>query len=268
MSLLTEKRAQALARIRAGGSALVAFSGGVDSSLLLALAGEALGCDRVLAVTVDSPLLTRVELGVARELARGLKLEHEVAGFDPLALPELADNPPARCYHCKKKVYSMLREIARARGLAMLLDGSNADDAHDHRPGARAKAELGAVSPLQEAGLTKAEVRTLARELDLPNAKAPAQACLATRFPAGARLTREGLWRVEQAELMLRGLGFQVFRVRDHFPTARVEIALEEMPWVMIMREDMVVALREAGYQCATLDLAGYCGGGTNETKE
>ena len=154
MTTYAAKREAVLARIRAGGSALVAFSGGVDSSVLLALAGEALGRDRVLAVTVDSPFVPRVDLAVARDLARNLDLPHEVVRLDPLALPELKNNPPDRCYHCKKRVYGALCELARARGLAVLLDGSNADDARDYRPGARAKEELGAISPLAEAGLT------------------------------------------------------------------------------------------------------------------
>lgn len=261
MPPLTEKRAQVLAQIRAGESALVAFSGGVDSSLLLALAGEALGRARVLAVTVDSPFVPRADIAAARALARGLKLSHEVAAIDPLTVPELQDNPIDRCYHCKKRVYTMLRELGRARNLAMLLDGSNADDAREYRPGARAKEELGAISPLLDAGLTKAEVRQLARELGLPNADTPAQACLATRFPTGARLTRAGLLRVERAEMAVRGMGFRVLRVRDHYPAARLEIGPVELPRARELGPELLAALLAAGYQQATLDPAGYrCG--------
>ncbi|HNW92121.1 MAG TPA: ATP-dependent sacrificial sulfur transferase LarE [bacterium] len=261
MPSLAERHAALLAQLRAGGSGLVAFSGGVDSSLLLALARTALGRERVLAVTVDSPFVPRAELAAAQALAVQLDAPWEALAVDTLTVPALQTNPADRCYHCKKMLYCRLREIATARGLAMLLDGSNADDANEVRPGARAKAEVGAISPLQDARLTKAEVRALAREHGLPNADAPAQACLATRFPTGVRLTREGLRRVEQAESAVRAQGFHVVRVRDYFPCARVEVGQDELARARQEWPALAAKVQEFGYQQLELDPHGYrCG--------
>lgn len=245
-------------------SVLVAFSGGVDSSVLLALALRACGRERVLAVTIASPFIPAAEVTAARALAARLDARHEVLPADPLSLPQLRDNPADRCYHCKKMLYSALLALARARGLAAVVDGSNADDSRDYRPGSRARQELGISAPLQEAGMTKAEVRATARALGLPNAEAPALACLATRFPAGTTLTPEGLARVAQAEAAVRALGFAAVRVRVHGDLARLEVPPADLPAAAGRAAELAAAVHTAGYRYAALDLDGYRTGSMN----
>jgi uncharacterized protein len=252
-------------------SVAVAYSGGTDSSYLLAVCLDALGTERVLALTADSPLTPRTEMDDARALAIELGARHQVLPSDDLSIPSIVANPPDRCYHCKFTRFDALREIARAEGLASLVHGENADDAQDYRPGSRAAEELGVRAPLREVGLTKAEVRQLSRERGLPSWSKPANACLASRFPYGTRLTVEGLTRVEAAEEALRRTwGLRQLRVRDHYPVARLEVPAGEIPRLARPenRAAAVEALRSLGYRYVTLDLIGYRMGSLNDELE
>jgi pyridinium-3,5-biscarboxylic acid mononucleotide sulfurtransferase len=247
----------------------VAFSGGVDSAYLLSACLDALGPEKVLAVTVDSPLLPREELDTARQVAEQLGARHEIVHLDELTLPEIAENPPDRCYYCKRTRFEGLQAFAaRSAGDYALVHGENADDQYDYRPGARAAEELGVRAPLAEAGLTKEEIRILSRQRGLPTWDHPAEACLATRFPYGKALTREGLARVEAAEAALhRLLGARGLRVRDHDSIARIEVAPEMIPRVAAepLRSQITRALREAGYRYVAVDLEGYRMGSMND---
>lgn len=249
----------------------VAFSGGTDSSFLLAVCLDVLGADRVLALTADSPLTTRSELEGARALARQLGARHVVLPHDDLANPDIAANPPDRCYHCKFGRFEALLAVAHAERLAHLVHGENADDAADYRPGSRAAEELGIRAPLREAGLTKADVRALSRELRLPTWDKPPNACLASRFPYGTSLTIEGLGRVEAAEEALRRVWhLRQLRVRDHFPVARLEVPSEEIAQLAQpeARALAVAQLQALGYRYVTLDLIGYRMGSLNDDLE
>jgi len=245
-------------------SALVAYSGGVDSTLLLKVALEVLG-ERVLAVTARSPIHPASESAAAGELARRLGARHIFIEADVLDDPEFARNPPERCYLCKRRLFAGLRELAEEHGLREVVDGSNYDDLGEHRPGLRALRELGVRSPLAEAGLTKAEIRALSRKMGLPTWDKPAQACLATRFPYGELLTPEKLRRVEEAEDFLRSLGLGQLRVRSHGPLARVEVSQEEMPSLIRRAGKVVEKLKDLGYTYITLDLEGYRTGSMDE---
>jgi len=264
----TPKASHLRAIIGSLGSAAVAYSGGTDSSYLLAVCLDVLGPDNVLALTADSPLTPRAELDDARALAAQLGARHWVLPSEDLAEEAIVANPPDRCYHCKFRRFDLLWEIARGEGLDHLVHGENADDADDYRPGSRAAKELGVRAPLREAGLTKTEVRALSRDRGLPTWDRPANACLASRFPYGTRLTAEGLARVEAAEEALRRLwGLRQLRLRDHFPVARLEVLPEEIARLALPqnRGPAVEALRALGYRYVTLDLAGYRMGSLND---
>ncbi len=254
-------------RLRALPSALVAFSGGVDSSLLAVLAQAALG-GRALAATVVSPLLPRADREAAGRIAEQYGLRHVWLEINPLQHPELAANPPNRCYYCKTLVFRALRKAAADRGLAQVLDGENADDAADYRPGRQAAREQNVISPLAEAGLTKQDIRAVSRLLGLPTAERPATACLASRVPYGVPLTAEALNRIDRAETMLRGLGFVQVRVRAHGDVARIELPADDIPRAARpdVRAGMVQAVQDAGFRYAALDLLGYRTGSLNET--
>lgn len=246
----------------------VAFSGGVDSSYLLAACLDVLGPERVVAYTADSPLLPRAELETAKQVAALLGAPHGIIAFDDLSLPEVVSNPPRRCYYCKRARFEALIALARKAGGSQLIHGENADDHLDYRPGAAAAQELGVRAPLAEAGLTKAEIRALSRERGLPTWDAPAAACLASRFPYDTPLTREGLQRVEQAEeAAARISGVRQLRVRDHFPVARLETPPDDIARLAQapLREELVRALRALGYRYIALDLTGYRMGSLNE---
>ena len=253
--------------LRGIGRAAVAFSGGVDSALLAAEAHDVLGGESA-AVTIISPLLPADEREDALRLARGLKLNHFVVEMDELSDPAFAVNPSDRCYICKRMRFLRMAEWARERGFPWLLDGSNADDSRDYRPGMRALAELDGVrSPLLEAGLTKAEIRTLSRERGLFTWNKPAKACLASRIPYGEPVTREGLARVEAAERFLAGIlpPNAQFRVRSHGDLARIEAGREELPLLLEAADSIHDALQGAGFRYVTLDLKGYRMGSLNE---
>jgi uncharacterized protein len=247
----------------------VAFSGGVDSSYLLSVCIDALGPERVIALTADSPLLPRAELATAREVARLLGAQHRVIPSDDLAIPEVAGNVERRCYYCKRARFAALISLLSETKGAQLLHGENADDALDYRPGTAAAHELGVRAPLAEAGLTKAEIRALSRQRGLPTWNHPPAACLATRFPYNTPLTREGLERVEQAEDWLRqATGAQLVRVRDHHPIARIEAGAEEIARLATpeVRAAISERLHALGYRYVTLDLDGYRMGSLNAT--
>jgi uncharacterized protein len=249
-------------------NAAVSFSGGTDSSYLLAVCADLLGPDRVLALTADSPLTPREELKVARALAADLGVRHLVLDHDDLANPAIASNPPDRCYHCKLGRFQALWDVARIEGCSSLLHGENADDVGDYRPGSRAAEELGILAPLRDAGLTKAEIRSLARDGGLSNWDSPANACLASRFPYGAQLTEQGLGRVEAAEEALRHMfGLGQLRVRDYHPVARIEVPDAEIQRLAepSARRAIVRELQHLGYRTVTLDLRGYRMGSLND---
>jgi pyridinium-3,5-biscarboxylic acid mononucleotide sulfurtransferase len=244
-------------------AAVVAFSGGVDSSYLADRAHAVLGGSAV-AVTAVSPSIARRELDGARALAADRGWRHLVVGTHEVAREEYARNDPDRCYWCKTELYEVLGPIARARG-ANILVGTNLDDLGDHRPGHRAADEKGVRAPLVEAGITKSDVRALSAGLGLPTADKPASPCLASRFAYGIRVTPEGLRRVEEAEEIVRGYGFDVFRVRDHGDLARIEVLREQIPHAVQVGDEIAQRLRTLGYRYVSLDLAGFRSGSMNE---
>ena len=249
----------------------IAYSGGTDSAYLLSVCLEMLGPANVLALTADSPLTTHAEVCEAQALAAQLGARHIVIATDDLAIPQIAANPPDRCYHCKLARFSSLLEIARNEGLSSLLHGENADDEADYRPGSRAAAELGVRAPLREAGLTKSDVRRLSKSRGLSTWNKPANACLASRFPYGTPLTLEGLSRVEAAENSLRRIWeVEQLRVRDLHPLARIEVSPSDIARVAHPQNRTVAVeiLRQLGYRYVSLDLDGYRMGSLNDVLE
>jgi uncharacterized protein len=246
-------------------SALVAFSGGADSTFLAHMAGKVLKA-KVLLVTATSSTYPETECAEAVALAGQLNLPHKIIVSEELEIPGFASNPPDRCYHCKHELFTKLSAIAKESGLAVVFDGSNADDVSDYRPGRRALAELGIVSPLLAVGLTKSEIRSYSQQMGLKTAQKPAYACLASRFPYGETITKEKLSRVGAAEAALRKLGFSQFRVRSHGELARIELLPAEMEQGWKSRESILNACKTAGFTFVALDLQGYRTGAMNET--
>ncbi|MCY3956133.1 MAG: ATP-dependent sacrificial sulfur transferase LarE [Nitrospira sp.] len=243
---------------------LVAFSGGVDSTLMLKIATDVLG-DRAIAVTAASPTLPHEELEAVRQLSDEIGARLIVASTNQLELEEFVRNDSMRCYHCKTDLYRLLAPIQRDTGIATIVDGAHVDDLGDDRPGMRAAREFGVLSPLVEAGLGKADVRTLAKTLGLSNWDKPAAACLSSRIPRGTRITEQKLLRVEQAERLLKEEGFRQVRVRDHEGIARIEVDPNEMPEFLdpVRRNRVTRDLKALGFQFVTLDLEGYRLGGS-----
>lgn len=262
---LAAKAARLRAILAELGGAVIAMSGGVDSALLVHAAHAALG-DRALAVTADSPSLPRRELREAEELARLIGARHLVIRTGEVADPRYAANPVNRCYYCKTELFTRLRALAAEHDLPWVLYGENLDDLADHRPGAQAALEHGARAPLKEAGLTKADIRALARWHGLPVWDKPALACLGSRFPYGAPITPAKLAQVEAAEEVLRELGLRQCRVRHHGDLARIEVEAADMPRLVEHAVEVVERIRAAaGFRHVTLDLAGYRRGSLNE---
>jgi uncharacterized protein len=246
-------------------SVAVAYSGGVDSTLLLRLAHDSLADERVVALTAVSPSLPERELEEAQAIAQGIGVRHVLIESHETEDPRYLANTPERCYFCKSNVYDQLIEYAQREGYHTLVDGSNADDANDHRPGRQAARERGVRSPLQEAGFTKVEIRNLARALELPNWSKPAAACLSSRIPYGTPITLEMLSQVERAELVFREMDLGQLRVRHHDDVARIEVEPGDFEQVLAHRDQIVAELQALGYTYVTLDLAGFRSGSMNQ---
>jgi uncharacterized protein len=243
---------------------VLAFSGGVDSTFLLAVLGKDPG-RKVIAVTAFSPTHPQQEQEAARGLARLFSADHREITGDEINLEGFRTNPPDRCYHCKKHLFSKIEEIRMQEGCEVVLDGSNVDDLSDFRPGLRALKELGVRSPLQEAGLGKSEIRALSQEMDLPTWNKPSLACLASRIPYGTEITEEALSRIDRCEAFLLERVQGSVRVRYHGNLARIEVASAAFPELLTHREAIIGFFKQQGFAYVTLDLEGYRTGSMNE---
>jgi len=266
MKPIDRKLTRLRSTIHSLGSVAVAFSGGADSTLVAKIAHEELGEDAV-AVTIDSPLFPSRELAEAGSVARTIGIRHIVVRVDPLGDKEFVNNPADRCYLCKLEDLNQIRKVADANGIKEVVDGSNADDKDDYRPGLKAKEELGVRSPLAESGLTKEDIREISRKLKLPTAHKSSSPCLASRIPYGEKITAEKLRMIEEAEEFLEAKGFDGVRVRVHGNMARIEVAPAEVARLSSpgTRTSVTKKLRSLGFTYIALDLEGYRTGSLNE---
>ena len=266
MRTLDRKMARLRDIVRSMCSAAVAFSGGTDSTLVAKIAKDELG-EKTMAITVNSPMYPASELRNAKAVAREIGIRHLVVDVDPMNDKSFIINPPDRCYLCKLDDLRHIRGIADERGLSEIIDGSNADDKNDYRPGLRAKEEMRVRSPLAEAGLTKADVRAISKTLRLPTAHKSSSPCLASRIPYGEMITREKLTMIEEAEEFLKAKGFDEVRVRIHGDIARIEVSPKDVSKLASpgTRITITKKLRSLGFTYVALDLEGYRMGSLNE---
>ena len=263
---LRKKRDACVSILRELGSVVVAFSGGTDSSLLLALAVEALGRENVLAAMAVSTIFPQSERRAGVEFARRLGAKLLQLETPHLADPKFTANPADRCYYCKTRLLKRLLELAEKRNLKAVVTGSNISDTGDYRPGLQAEKEHHIRQPLLEAKLSKDEIRRISKAMGLPGWDHPSKACLASRIPYGQEINEETLSRIEKSEEFLGSLGFRQYRVRDHGQTARIELLPEDLSAAVERREEIVTALKGVGYAYVTLDLQGFRTGSMNET--
>jgi len=261
---LQEKLKQLQQLIQNLKSTAIAYSGGVDSTFLIKVAYDTLG-DNALAVTATSSTYPERELEDAKRYAQEIGIPHIIIQSEELDIPKFSDNPSDRCYYCKKELFQKILQIAKEHHLNTVLDGSNADDTFDYRPGARARSELEIRSPLKEIGLTKQEIRQLSASLQLKSSEKPAFACLASRFPYGMKITKERLKQVEAAEEYLFSLGIRQYRVRYHDHIARIEVAPDDFPTILTHAQNIIKRFKKFGFTYITLDLEGYRAGSLNE---
>lgn len=245
-------------------SAVIAFSGGVDSTFLARIAKDGYG-DNLLLITATSSSFPFYELDEAKSIAAQLGIKHRIIVSEEIDIPGYTDNPPDRCYYCKSELFGKINYIAQIEGFEVVFDGSNADDLKDFRPGMRAKMEKGVISPLAEIGFTKSDIRHFSAKLNLPTATKQSYACLASRFPYGEKITKEKLDRVGNAELEIRKLGFTQFRIRSHENLARFEFIPSEMDKAWGLKNQLTEICKKYGFTYITIDLAGYRTGSMNE---
>ena len=245
-------------------SAVIAFSGGVDSTFLARIASDVYG-DKLLLITATSSTYPFYELEEAKSLAKLLGIKHEIIVSEEIDIQGYSDNPPDRCYYCKSELFGKIKHIATKEGFEVVFDGSNADDLKDFRPGMKAKHEKGVISPLAESGFTKNDIRFFSEKLSLPTATKQSYACLASRFPYGEKITKEKLDRLAKAEYEVRKLGFSQFRIRSHENLARFEFISFEMDKAWGIRDKLVEICHSLGYNYITIDLNGYRTGSMNE---
>ena len=244
-------------------NAIIAFSGGIDSSLVAYVAGEVLG-ERATAITSASASLKRADLALAKTLAQDWGIQHKVIVTDELSKAEYRANPTNRCFHCKTSLYTYLDEIAHSEAIEVVLNGTNTDDLGDHRPGLIAADNFSVRSPLVECNFNKQDIRDLAHELGLANADKPQAACLSSRFPYGTEITLELLEKVEAAEDIMSDLGFRQYRVRHHGEVARLEVETSELQRAVDLNDELNQRIKAAGYSFVALDLAGFKSGSLN----
>lgn len=266
MSGLQEKKARLVEILQEMGSLVVAFSGGVDSSLLLAVAAKLYNV-KLMAVTITSVSFSEQEKKDAEAMIHRLGVYHRYVEVDQMSLPEFVSNTPDRCYYCKKEIFSIIRKMADAEGFTYVVDGGNVDDQCDFRPGRRALKELGVRSPMEEAGLTKRDIREISREMGLFTAAKPSSACLASRIPYGETITPEKLMQVEKAEEILRTLGFTQVRVRYHGTLARIEVDPAQIVLLAqpSTRARLTKLYKDIGFKYVCADLEGFRSGSMNE---